>query len=255
MHALSPIRRVYFGYLSRMYAFYYAVDNRAVLGIRARTWLRWVPILLLLIGWVRAWPPGVLVLLAALIVWTNYSLWRARRDNYNRFVPDEGILPATEELLNPLPPNTKLAVRVTGPFSVTDREAMLLLRPGTYWHVPLGDHIVMAEERPNKYLYQFFGAASLQDIQQGWLLFGPHPGRTLAVTFLARWGPEYARYGRLYEDGKADASPAKRVTVYLTAPDAEAHTILWQTIVSEARHARNASQATPPAVDWRSSEG
>jgi hypothetical protein len=96
----------------------------------------------------------------------------------------------------------------------------------------------MVEEKPGKYLYQFFSAQSLQDARPGWLLFGPSPIETLAVTFLSRWGPEYTKFGQLYEDGGEDTSPPKRVTVYLSIPDEATRRAVWHTVVSDARRAR-----------------
>jgi hypothetical protein len=237
MDALSPLRRAYYAYLSRMYALTHALSRRSFLGIRLATWARWLPVVALLVAWVRRWPPAALVALLAVAVWINYSLWRAKRENYNRFVPlptarDEAAEPV------PLPPNQRLAVLATGLFSVSGREEQLLLRPAQYWRVPLGDHVIMAEEAAGKYLYQFFDAASLQELREGWLLFGPHPRATLAVSFLARWGPEYTRFGQAYEMGHDDGPPPKRVTIYLTIEDDATRNLIHQTIVGEARRAR-----------------
>jgi hypothetical protein len=113
------------------------------------------------------------------------------------------------------------------------------MRPATYWRVPLGEHVVMAEERPGKYLYQFFSAASLQAIQPGWLLFGRNPSETLAISFLASWGPDYTKFGQIYEDGDdSKLPPPRRVTVYLSAADENLRRSLWHTILNDARQAR-----------------
>ena len=81
MEALSPVRRLYYAYLSRMYALMYALSRRSFLGIRLATWARWLPIVALFAGWVMDWPLPVMVALLLFIIWINYSLWRARRDN------------------------------------------------------------------------------------------------------------------------------------------------------------------------------
>lgn len=237
MGSLSPIKRLYFGYLSRMYAFLYWLNRRSFLGIRFSTMARWLPILALLVGWVSRWPAAVLVALLVGIIWLNYSLWRAKRDNFNRFVP-AGTSVMDAGNLVPLPPNQKVPVEVTGLFSTSGRDNKLLLCPAHYWRVPLGEHVIMAEETPGKFLYQFFSGQSLQDAQQGWLLFGADPVETVAVTFLSRWGPEYTRFGQAYEDGREDSKPPRRVTVYLTIPDAEIRRAVWHTIISDARRAR-----------------
>jgi hypothetical protein len=237
MDTLSPFHRLYYGYLSRMYALLYWLNRRSLLGVRLSALARWLPILILFFGWLRRWPAPVLIALLVVIVWINYSLWRAKRDNYNRFVPSgQSVMDAGD--LHPLPPNQKVAIQATGLFSVSGRDSNLLLRPAQYWRVPLGEHVVMAEEKPGKYLYQFFSANNLQDIRPGWLLFGARPIESLAVTFLSRWGPEYTKFGQAHEDGQEDSSPPKRVTVYLSIPDAESRRAVWHTVVSDARRAR-----------------
>lgn len=231
-------RRLYLGYLSRAYALMNALTRRSFVGIRLKTVARWVPIVLFLIGWWRNWPTPLLTLLLLLVVWVNYSLWRAKRDNYMRFVPAGEALPE-ENGATFLLPNQKVPVQATGLFSVSGRENTLLLAPATYWCVPLGDHVVMAEEQPGKYLYQFFGAKNLQSIQSGWLLYGSKPVETLAVSFLAQWGPEYTRFGQVYETGdNSDLPPPKRLTVYLSTDDETIRRRIWQTIVHDARQAR-----------------
>ncbi len=242
MEALSPVSRLYYAYLSRMYALMYALSRRSFLGIRLATGARWLPIIALLVGWVMDWPSPVMIALLLFIVWINYSLWRARRDNYNRFVPfSSGPPPELTEAV--LPPNQRLVVRATGLFSVSGRENRLLLRPAQYWRVPLGDHIIMAEEEPGKFLYQFFDAHSLQELREGLLLFGPQPAVSLAVSFLARWGPEYTRFGQVYEAGDHDGPPAKRVTIYLSTEDEALRRLIRETIISDARAARTAAAA------------
>jgi hypothetical protein len=237
MDDLGPLRRIYYAYLSRMYALTHALSRRGFLGIRLATWARWLPVVLLLVGWVRRWPPVALIALLVVAVWINYSVWRAGRDNYNRFVPlattpDNRAEPAT------LPPNQRLVVLATGLFSVSGREERLLLRPAQYWRVPLGDHVVMAEEAAGKYLYQFFDAESLQELREGWLLFGPRPRATLAVSFLARWGPEYTRFGQVYEMGHDDGPPPRRVTIYLSTEDDATRALIRDTVIGDARRAR-----------------
>lgn len=243
MDTASPLRRLYLGYLSRMYALMHGLSKRNVLGMRLATLARWLPILVFAFGWWRNWAPWLLVALLFAIVWLNYSLWRARRDNYSRFVPGKDLLMAASRP-EPLPPNQKITLLATGPFSVTGRESQLLLSPASYWRVPLGDHIVMAEEAPGRYLYQFFDGATLQDVRSGWILNGREPLESVAVTFLARWGPEYTQFGQLHgrSPDEGEASP-KRVTIYLTAEDANDQRAVWHSIVHEARQARQPAHA------------
>lgn len=216
----------------------HALNYRTFLGIRLSSLARWVPIILLVTGWLRLWPASLLAGLLIVVVWVNYSLWRAKRDNYNRFVPNGGFQ-ADDAELDVLGVNEKVNVIATGLFSVSGRDRNLLLHPATYWRVPLGEHVLMVEEQSGKYLYQFFNARSLQTLQSGWLLHGSHPVEALAVTFLARWGPEYTRFGQSLEDvAESDLPPPKRVTIYLSTPDDPLRQIIRQTIVSDARQAR-----------------
>ena len=72
MEALSPVHRLYYAYLSRMYALMHALSRRSFLGIRLATWLRWLPIVALLAGWVLDWPSPGMVTLLLFVVWINY---------------------------------------------------------------------------------------------------------------------------------------------------------------------------------------
>ncbi len=239
---MPPLRRTYYAYLGRAFALMHAIHRRSILGIRLLTLVRWLPIILWLYGWLRRWPVEILLILALLILWINFSLWRAKRNNYNRFVPDETSLMETASL-DPLPANHKVAIAATGLFSVSGRENNLLLHPADYWRVPLGEHVVMVEERAGKFLYQFFSPQSMQEVRSGWLLYGPRPIETVAVTFLARWGPEYTKFGQAYEDGDdSELPPAKRVTIYLSTADPDVRRSVWHSIVSDARSARLAKR-------------
>ncbi len=235
MDALPPLRRAYYAYLSRMYALLYDMNRRSFLGMRLSTLACRVPILALLVGLLLRWSWPMLIALALLSLWINYSFWRAKRDNYNRFIanptPPDAAMPA-------LAPNHKLPIRATGLFSVSGRERSLVLRPAHYWRVPLGDHVVMVDEEPGKFLYQFFDAQTLQEVRPGWLLFGARPVASLAVTFLARWGPAYTHFGPGYDPDDAKQPPPKRVTIYLSADDEAIHHTIRHAIVDDARQAR-----------------
>jgi hypothetical protein len=237
MESLSPAKRLYFGYLSRIYALAHSLNRHTFLGIRLSTMTRWLPLILLLIGWRTGWAGGFLIILAVVTLWIHYSLWRAKRDNYLRFVADGQSMMASETNES-LPPNQKVPITASGLFSVTGRENRLLHRPANYWYVPLGEHIVMAEEIAGKYLYQFFNPKSLQEIRRGWLLHGSSPILSLEVSFLSKWGPEYTRFGQLYESGQDDESAPKLVTIYLSSSDEEVREAIGQTIVREARRVR-----------------
>lgn len=233
MESLSPWRRAYYAYLGRTYALIRQIQRRSILGVRLLTLVRWLPAIVLLYGWLTQWPASILVILAALVLWINLSLWRAKRANYIRFVPDQASsIDLTS--VDMVPANQKIPVEATGLFSVSGYEGTVLLRPASYWRVPLGDHVVMVEERPGKFLYQFFGTQTLQEVRTGWLLHGPNPIETVSVTFLVRWGPEYTQFGQAYENGDdGNLPPAKRVTIYLSTADMGIKRSIWHSIASD----------------------
>ncbi len=236
MHSQSPLRQAYYTYLGRLYAFAYGAGNRTYLGMTVRGWLTLAGLVLLAVAWVQRWPTWILILIVLAVAWVFVSFWLARRANYNRFVPDNNDLMATDELAT-LPPNERVAAQATGSFSVSGYGSNVLFRPAEYWQVPLGDHIVMVEERPKKFLYQFFSAATLQSVTSGWLLFGNEPREALAITFLSRWGPEYTKF-QAYDDGEESTTPSKTVTIFLTFGSERDRDMVWQTIVSDARRVR-----------------
>ena len=57
------------------------------------------------------------------------------------------------------------------------------------------------------------------------------------------WGPEYTRFGQVYEAGPQEGPPPKRVTVYLSAEDEATRRLIREAIVSDARRARTAAGA------------
>lgn len=236
MDSLSPLRRAYYTYLARMYAFTYTAAHRKVLGLTVRGWLITLGLAFLLVGWWQRWSALVLAMMGLLLVWLIGSFWAARRANYTRFVVD-GMDPMATTDVEMLSPNEKVPAHATGAFSVSGYGNTVLFRPSHYWQVPLGDHIVMVEDRPNKFLYQFFSAATLQSVATGWLLYGGEPQEALAISFLSKWGPEYTKF-QAYDDGQESPLPPKPVTIYLTFAAEADRDRVWQTIVADARRVR-----------------
>lgn len=236
MDNLTPLRRIQYGYLGRLYSFAYWAVNHRILGIYASNLLKWLPVLLLIYGWIRRWPALILLPLLLFILWIHASFWMARRANYNRFIRSETPHLASAEL-KPLAANQQVETQATGLFSVTSREDHVLLQPAKYWQVPLGEHIIMVEERPGKYLYQFFNAMTLQEVHQGWLIFGRQPRAALSVSFLSAWGPAYTNF-QIYELGNNHGPPPRKQTIYLTFANEADRRAVWHTIVHDARQAR-----------------
>ena len=213
---------------------------RSFLGFSVRTWLIFLSLGLIFFVANQGWGIVITLLIIGLALLVQAAFWSSARAGYNKFVPDENdILPANEEL-QPLPVNQKVTVRATGVFSLTGRENFVLLRrPTTYWHVPLGDHILMVEQLSGSYLYQFFNGRTLQSVQNGWLIFGRQPRRALAITFLVTFGPNYNDPTLLYIVGSGDgaASPKPR-TIYLSFDNEDEHRVVWHTLIHAARQAR-----------------
>lgn len=239
MQNLSFLKKAYLGYLGRVYAFAYHTTQRGLLGIKVSTLLKWASIGLVIAAWVLDWGGLALGITLFFAVWLRWLYWRAARAGYSKFIADEtAVIPTAQ--LDPLPANRRVQLWATGTFCLSDREEYVLLRPAEYWQVPLGEHIVMVQSGQEHFLYQFFNAGTLQEVQRGWLVFGSRPLETLAVTFLGRWGPSSTDYGRAFYVGSNDNSDAnlKKNTVYFTFQDGREQDAVWHTIVSDARQAR-----------------
>ena len=239
MRNISFLRKVYLGYLGRVYTFAYFSSRRRFLGIKFSTLLKWVTTGLVIAAWILDWGGVVLGITLFLAVWVRWLYWRAARTGYSRFIADEAAVIPTAQL-DPLPANRRIQLRATGTFCLNDREEYVLLRPAEYWQVPLGEHIVMVQSGRDRFLYQFFNASTLQEVQRGWLIFGSRPLDTLAVTFLGRWGPSASDYGQAFYVGGGNNSDAnlKKNTIYFTFQDGVEQEAVWHTIVSDARRAR-----------------
>ena len=239
MQNISFLKKVYLGYLGRVYTFAYFTSKRRFLGIKVSTLLKWITTGLVIAAWLLDWGVVALGITFVVALWVRWFYWSAARAGYSKFIADEAAVIATAQL-DPLPANRRIQVRATGTFGLSDREEYVLLRPAEYWQVPLGEHIVMVQSAPGRFLYQFFNASTLQEIQRGWLIFGSRPLDTLAVTFLGRWGPASSEYGQAFYVGGGNNSDAnvKRSTIYFTFRDGREQDAVWHTIVSDARQAR-----------------
>jgi hypothetical protein len=148
-------------------------------------------------------------------------------------------MPLPEGNLKPLPPNQKVTAWATGVFSAENEDAFLLLKPASYWQVPLGEHIIMVQHtsRPT-YLYQFFNGKTLSRVQKGWLLFGSHPRETLAITLLSRFGPSFrGKQQTQFALGHDKEETGVKRTVYLSFASKEEEELVWHNIAREVRAA------------------
>lgn len=220
MHTLPPHRQTLLTALSRLYFYTYWSTLRRVLGIRLSQLIKGIPLLLTAVALISRWPLPLLILLATLSLLIQIIYRHAKRRSYKSFVADPAPPPP---LVPPLPANQRVKLWATGTFSLNDREATVLLAPAEYWFVPLGEHIIMVEQLPKQYLYQFFNATTIQKVEIGWLAFGNTPKRSLALTFALNWGPEFADYGNLYlvPDKQKEPPPRTRTVYFSFADDAE----------------------------------
>jgi hypothetical protein len=214
-------------YYTRQYSFIFPLSM----------WIRGLPIVLLLFSLTRGWPLAVTLFWLALAVGVQWLYGKAGRDGYVRFVEEAGGgLPAD---LPPLPYNERVPLRATGVFSVTDRDEYVLNRPAEYWRVPLNDHIIMVQQRPGRFLYQFFQPDTLLEVRAGHLLFGTRPLIALAIRFQVNWGPEFGDDTRaFYVGGGQKEAPKKERWIYLSFEDETTRRQVWQTAVYSLAQAK-----------------
>ncbi len=241
MKNLPFVKHLYYSYIGRLYAFAYFSQRRTFLGATHSGWLRfvvfWLFIASLLLRW--GWVPGILTLL--LWQYVAFVYRRAKKEGYNKFIVDDTAVPPPETTPS-LAANEKIAVRASGRYALTDKsETVLLVKPAHYWHVPLGDHIVMVEHRPKNFIYQFFNTRTLQKIEAGWILFGKEPIPTLAITFLETWGPDHSNNALAYYVGGGandDLSRLRPRTIYFSFTEPAEQEKVWTTLTKDAREVR-----------------
>ena len=233
MEHLSSLKLFYFSTVGRLYAFAYRSQRYTLLGIPQSGWLRMIVFGLFAVALIGRW--GWIAVGMTVLLWfyMSFVYRRARRQGYNKFVADETAVspPSSTETLAP---NEKTAVHASGRYAVTDKaDTVLLQKPAHYWRVPLGDHIVMVEYRPKRFLYQFFAPHTLQKVERGWILFGKAPIPTLAITFLEEWG-QNENAGLLYYVGGGptdELSHLKPRTIYFSFEDTAVLQKVWATLV------------------------
>lgn len=235
MNHLSPAKHVYYSYVGRLYAFAYTSQRRTFLGIPQSAWVRLGVFALFSVALVGRWGWTAVGLSVGLWLYVNFVYRRARREDYNKFVVDNTAVPPPPTA-EALAPNEKTAVHASGRYAVTDKsDTVLLQNPAHYWRVPLGDHIVMVEYRPKRFLYQFFAPRTLQKVERGWILFGKEPLPTLAITFLEVWGQDLNE-SLLYYVGGGPAdnlSKLKPRTIYFSFEDTAVLQKVWATLLQE----------------------
>ncbi len=225
---ISPATRI----SGLLYAFLYYATRRQLFGFALAGWLRFLSLVLL--GWaaVRQWPFYQVVVVATVAVLLRFIYWRAQRAGYVRFVPAGLTAPDPRA---DIPDEQKLPVKATGMFSVKDREEYVLLRPADYWRVQNGDHAIMVEQMPGRFLYQFIQPGTLQQIEPGALCFGRTSRPTLALTFLTSWGPQHATGPvTMYSPGPNGKASMLERTAYLSFEKALDLEIVWRNLLRDS---------------------
>ncbi len=238
MEHVSLPKRIYYRYLGTMYWLIHWTDNRRVLGIKASSGIRLLSLLPLVMAWVQGWNRAGVIAALLLFIWIQFSYWRGRRNGYYRFIRADVELLSTSEI-KPLPKNQHVAVSATGIFSLKDWESNVVFRPAEYWQVPLGDHALMVQHEPGRFLYQFFNAESMQHLQKGWLLFGSQPSPALSISFLSTWGPEFNEDEFSLRGNSKKKAAEKRRQIYLSFENEAQEEAVWNNLLFDARRVRS----------------
>lgn len=217
-----------------LYAVLHATVRRTFLGATIRGWLMNLPLflapLLLLMGWPIAWPIAMLAL--ALVLRLLY--WKAKRDGYVRFVAESEQQPSDDGPA--VRDDQRIAVQATGVFSVKDWEEYLLARPADYWRVPMGDHAVMVQHSPGRFLYQFIRLGAVEAIEAGLLCHGRQPQKALAVTYLTSWGPESDDVDFMFYAPSDEGNPsAIRRKMFLAFENESIRASVWRNLLRDGR--------------------
>ena len=161
-------------------------------------------------------------------VWLVY--WLAQRSGYVAFeLLHTAVAPKPTTTLRQ---EEKVAVRATGLFSVLEKERYLVQKKADYWHYPLGEHAIMVEETPGRYLYQFVSAKRISHVKAGYLYLGKQRFPGLQICYRTDWAPDLLTTGINYfvGGGVPDAKLPER-TIYLTFHNHEDWQRVWRTFV------------------------
>lgn len=216
----------------RLYAFAFLTDLTYFLGFRRSSWLKLASILLVVLaivlrtGWLG-------IGLAVVVVIGVYGLYfAARRSGYVQFVAlKTAKLPEPNTVLRK---EQKVALRATGKFSLMERERYLVQKSAEYWHYPLRQHVIMVEEAPGRFLYQFIMAENIQVVDAGYLHLGRAGQRAIRIVYGTDWAPELVNPGAAYYVGGGFGDPKlPERTIYLTFDAEDDWQRVWQSLTGE----------------------
>lgn len=228
-------------FLSQLYTFLYLTRRRTFLGVTLATWMMLLLLLLALWAFLLRWPPWIsqAALIGTAILMVGY--WLAGRKGYTRFVDDEGMTLDPEFAA---PRNeSRVPLRATGVFSVRDYERYVLEESAEYWRVPHGHHVFMVQHSPGQFLYQIVEPEYIRDIRPGYLLYGRHPQKALALQFLVSWSPEMAHEPSYYPGAAEEPlrAPSEQRTIYFTFDHDADRFAVWRSLLESRRRARDAA--------------
>ncbi len=238
MQNVSFFKRTIYYYLGVMLRIIHWTDTHKILGIRLSSLIRLISLLLPIAIWIGQWDRMFIIIGVVIFLWVQVTYWRARKMGYYRFVADSSDIMASGEVA-PLRKKNHIDVFASGTFSLKDWEKNVVLKPAQYWQVPLGDHAVMVEHEPGRYLYQFFSANTMQEIKCGWLLYGSHPRPALSVSFFSSWGPEFNDDTVSLLRRNNNSSPRKSRVIYLSFESDDQEKAVWQNLIFDARRVRS----------------
>jgi hypothetical protein len=221
-----------------VYAILHATVRHTFIGATIRGWLINLPLLVALFLVLTGEPIGriIVIVVAALLLRLLY--WKARRDGYVRFLDEE--TPHPGEGVTVVGESEKVPVKATGVFSVKDWQEYILAGAAEYWRVPMGDHAVMVNYAPGRFMYQFIRLGSIEQIQAGLLFHSRQPQKALAITFLTSWGPESEDPNFMFYAPSDESDPArKQRKMFLAFEDMAARDSVWLSLLSNGRQQQN----------------
>jgi hypothetical protein len=245
-HEIGLPQRIYYNYLGYLYWFTHYTSTHRFLGIRLSSLIKLLAVILVFSAWVFGWGQLSLIILVLFLIWVYLAYWRAGRSGYFKFVSSKQALIEVQNY-EKLQPFNKVSCLATGIFSVQDWEKVVLLKPAAYWQAPRGDHGLMVEHAPQKYLYQFFNAQTVQSMQQGWLIYGAKPKPALAISFLSIWGPELTKVQfSIFGATQKEVEPILR-SIYLSFLTDEEGEIIRQNILKDIQDQQVEENINGPA--------
>jgi hypothetical protein len=213
-----------------LYTFLYHTASRDLMGLTIEGLLKFLPLLFSLLAWLVDLGVGWILVGIFLAILFRILYWRGRRAGYIRFIPEDYRKPPASK--ETIADDQRVEIHASGIFSVRNWERYVRQHSGRYWRVGMGDHAVMVDYPPNRYLYQFIQPKGLIDVVPGTLFSGWDPHPALEVSFLSNWGPDspdvdFMFYSRK-ENGKQKQIDRR---IYLAFEDFEHRALVWNSLV------------------------